>query len=74
MPTKYLDLGDVAERAGIDRATAQTYHKRATANRRNESPRPGDLPAPDLVLGVTPGWTEETIDAWIASRPRAGRS
>lgn len=34
----------------------------------------GDLPAPDVMLGRSPGWHESTIREWQAVRPgRTGR-
>jgi hypothetical protein len=65
-----LSLTDVATRAGITLNSARTYHKRANAHRAAGNPRPGDLPEPDLHLGGIPGWNEDTITAWLASRPR----
>jgi hypothetical protein len=66
----YLTLEHIAERAGITINSARTYHKRATAHRAADNPRPGDLPAPDLHLGTIPGWNESTITDWLATRPR----
>lgn len=66
----YLTLALIAARASITPDSARTYHKRATANREAGNVRPGDLPAPDLTLGTVPAWTEETISAWLAARPR----
>ena len=69
-----LDLEAIAHRADITVDTARGYQKRATRNRAANNPRPGDLPAPDVTLGQTPGWYAQTIDAWLTSRPRAGRA
>jgi len=55
-PPEFLTLADIAERAGITRGSAEVYRKR------------GDLPAPDIMLGRTPGWLTTTIDAWLATR------
>lgn len=71
--TQYLSLAEIAERAGITHESMKTYHKRAVANREAGHPRPGDLPPEDIRLSRTPGWSERTVDAWLASRPRAGR-
>lgn len=68
----YLTLADIADRAGIALDSARTYHKRATSNRAAGNPRPGDLPPEDIRLGITPGWAPETIDRWLAGRPRKG--
>lgn len=74
MATEYLDLKAIAALAGIDRKSLQTYHKRATANRAADNPRPGDLPPEDIRLGQTPGWQRDTIDNWLATRPRRPRA
>lgn len=73
MATEYLDLKAIADLAGVDRKSLQTYHKRATANRAVGDPRPGDLPPEDIRLGQTPGWERETIEHWLATRPRRSR-
>lgn len=70
-PPEYLDLRDVAERAGITPESARTYHKRASSNRAVGRSRPGDLPPEDIRLGRTPGWAPATITAWLDSRPRS---
>lgn len=70
--SRYLTLEEIAERAGITVGSARTYHKRATANRAIGDPRPGDLPAPQIRLGRTPGWDDETVEEWLRTRPRAG--
>ena len=75
MTNHYLDLHDIAQLAGITDASARQYHKRATANRQAGDLRPGDMPAPDVVVGsrkqaMKPGWTEEAIMQWLRNRPR----
>jgi predicted DNA-binding transcriptional regulator AlpA len=51
--TDYLDLKQVAAKLGLTYGTL-----------RNRT----DLPAPDVVLGKSRGWTAETIDQWIQER------
>lgn len=73
----YLDLHDIAQLADITDESARQYHKRATANRAVGDPRPGDLPAPDVVVGtrkqaMRPGWSRKSVDRWLESRPRKG--
>lgn len=71
MPAHYLTLADIAEAAGLKNTNvARSYHKRAEGHRAAGNPRPGDLPAPDIRLGLTPGWAPATIDRWLRSRPR----
>ena len=65
----YLDLADIATRLGITRNSARVHHTRATRNRRAGDYRPGDLPAPDIVLAGHPGWRPQTIDVWERNRP-----
>lgn len=74
MATTFVTLEQIAERADVLVDTARTMHKRSTRNRAAGTVRPGDLPAPDVVLGKTPGWATTTIDTWIQNRPRARRN
>lgn len=64
-----LDLAAIAELLGVAPASAGIYHKRATRNRREGTSKPWDMPAPDQTFGRTPAWREDTVRAWIASRP-----
>lgn len=70
--TKYLDLAAVAERLGVAHGSAALYHRRAERNRREGTPKPGDMPPPDQRYGQTPVWAESTIDEWIPRRPGRG--
>ena len=67
-----MDLKAVAEYLGITADSARTYHGRAQHNRRNGTPRPGDLPEPDLIVAGRPAWTKETITTWAHNRPGKG--
>lgn len=58
--------------AGVTRGSAQTYHTRATAHRRADDAKPGDLPAPDATFGQTPVWRRATITEWLDTRPGRG--
>lgn len=49
----YLSRPQVAERIGVARYTLNRY----------------TLPPADVRVGVLPGWSEATIDAWNAARP-----
>ncbi len=71
--TTLIDLDGIAALLGVAPNSARVYHTRATGNRRAGTPKPGDLPVPDVVLGGRPGWRRDTIDAWIAQRPGKGR-
>ncbi len=55
-----LDTSDVAELVGVKVPTIRTYLHR------------GDMPKPDRVIGRSPVWRRETIDAWLAERPGRG--
>ena len=57
-----LDSAGVANLLGIAVASVARYRTR------------GNLPAPDVMLGRSPGWWPATILTWQASRPgRTGR-
>lgn len=75
MVEKLHDLDGVAALAGITPGSARTYHDRATRNRREGDPRPGDLPEPDYRFGrgKVPVWTDKTVRRWLDNRPRAGK-
>ncbi|WP_106539832.1 hypothetical protein [Haloactinopolyspora alba] len=70
--TEFLDLAAVAELADIGVDSARTYHTRAAANRRAGTPKPGDLPPPDLVIANRPAWKPATIEQWLTTRPGRG--
>ncbi len=58
---RLLDVRALATRLGVATETIARYRHRGT------------LPPPDQMLGRSPGWREETIDAWIPTRPGRGR-
>ena len=64
MPTEYLGTAAVAERAGLAVATVRSYIRK------------GLLPDADVIIttpsGPLRGWSVDTIDAWLASRPGQG--
>lgn len=57
--TEYLGTDEIAALLGVKPQTVRDYAYR------------GDMPEPDRHFGRSPVWTRETVDAWIASRPRA---
>lgn len=56
--SRWLSTKQLAERAGLKHSTIRTYRTRGIA------------PQPDAMIGGTPGWTEATADAWIATLPK----
>lgn len=57
MTKHYVSTGDVTKKLGITQGAMGHYK----------------LPEPDVIVGNRyKGWTEETIDAWIANRPGRG--
>jgi len=69
---KLLTLSDIAERIDVGVDSIRVYHQRASKNRRDGNPRPGDLPAPDRYYGRSPVWKLAQIMAWERSRPGRG--
>lgn len=67
-----LTLADIADRIGVGVESIRVYHQRATKNRRDGHPRPGDLPEPDAVFGRSPVWRSSTVDRWVDRRPGRG--
>lgn len=67
-----LTLADIAEEIGVTVDSIRVYHQRATKNRRDKNPRPGDLPAPDQTFGRSPVWDRSTVQDWISRRPGRG--
>lgn len=55
-PITYLSITEVAEVLGLGPATIRTYRSA------------GRLPEPDAIIGSTPGWCRDTIEAWHAAR------
>lgn len=70
--TKLLTLSDIAERIDVGVGSIRVYHQRATKNRKDGNPRPGDLPEPDQHFGRSPVWKEATIARWERKRPGRG--
>lgn len=64
MTREYLGAADFADRAGLAVATIRSYMRK------------GLTPPADVQIstpnGPLRGWSPETIDAWIASRPGQG--
>lgn len=64
MPTEYLGTSAVAERTGLAVATIRSYILKDL------------MPEADVIIttpsGPLRGWSPETIDAWLASRPGRG--
>lgn len=50
----------VAEVAGVKVGTLRRYKKT------------GHMPAPDIIVGNSPGWYPKTITDWVAERPGRG--
>lgn len=61
MTADQLTTAEVAELAGISPASVHRYRLR------------GAVPEPDGYVGRTPWWKRETIDEWLATRPKPGR-
>lgn len=55
-----LSVKELAERAGLAESSIRTYRTR------------GQVPAPDVTIGGTPGWLATTVDPWIATLPGRG--
>lgn len=64
MTREYLGAADFADRAGLAVATIRSYMRK------------GLTPPADVVIstpnGPLRGWSVDTIDAWLASRPGQG--
>lgn len=64
MTITYLGMTAIAEHTGLSVNTLKSYLRK------------GLLPAPDAVIespsGQIRGWTRETIDEWMSSRPGRG--
>lgn len=65
---RYLSMGEVAARAQtrgkkLAESTIRTYRAKNLAG----------IPAPDVIVGLSPGWLPETIDPWIDRLPGSGR-
>ena len=64
MTITYLGMTAIAARTGLSVNTLKSYLRK------------GLLPAPDAIIespsGQIRGWTQETIDEWMASRPGRG--
>ncbi|QGJ88921.1 helix-turn-helix DNA binding protein [Microbacterium phage Teamocil] len=72
-PLELIGLADIADLLELSPASVRTYHTDATRRRRNGESRDQDMPAPDTVIGRTPAWKRESIDAWDAERKSAAQ-
>lgn len=70
---RYLSYREVSERTGLTVSTLRTLYYRAQKNRVNGTSQPTDMPEADEVIGGTPGWLPETIDAWRSAARKPGR-
>lgn len=71
---EFWTLEDIAKLLGVTHVSARTYHQTASRNRRENHPRPADMPPPDAVFGRTPAWKPATIRAWMPKRGTYSRS
>ena len=69
-PTEYASITDVAARVGLSAATVQSYYGRGKRSQLWWPEPGGDMPRPDVMIGRTPGWLDDTIDAWNRDRSR----
>lgn len=61
-PLRFLDIGQAAAILGIEPSTFRAYRTRGVP----------PTPPPDVLVGPTPGWREDTIRAWKAARRGCG--
>jgi hypothetical protein len=59
-PLAMLTVGDIADAAGVSKATIDSYRYR------------GSLPPPQVVRGRTPLWARPIVNHWLANRPGPG--
>ncbi|MGQ3384496.1 hypothetical protein [Glutamicibacter sp. TV12E] len=78
--TDPITTKDVAEIMGVSARYVTTQRSRqqkrindARANGLDDSPKPGEIPEPELVLDRKPIWERATIERWQATRPDPGR-
>lgn len=63
-----VSLEEIAAMIGVQANTMHVYMRRARVNRDAGTPRPEDLPEPDLRTPRSPMWLRETVKDWIARR------
>lgn len=57
----------------MERYLSITEVEALTESNRSVLDRVQTFPLPDAMIGKTRGWRRETIEAWQAQRPRAGK-
>jgi predicted DNA-binding transcriptional regulator AlpA len=57
IPIHYLSLTEFGERGGLSLAAMKGYYHRLS------------LPVPDARIGRNQGWSVDTCDTWLATRP-----
>lgn len=60
MTEQYMGPAEVATHVGLTAGTVRGYAAQ------------GKMPEPDVRIGTTSGWSQETIDQWWANRPGQG--
>lgn len=71
VPPGCLDYEALTARMGwASVRVARSLNNLANRRRDDKEPHPGDLPPCDGYAGQRPYWREQTIDTWVASKPR----
>lgn len=66
------DTHAIARHLGVQYVTVRNYHQKASRERRRGVSRPGQMPPPDVTVGLRPAWHPDTIRKWLEERPGQG--
>lgn len=67
-----LDYKSLADYTGVTEPVLRKYLSIARANREQGVQSRSDIPEPDIIIGGSPAWEQDTVDMWLANRPGKG--
>lgn len=67
----FVDSAQMAASSGMTLPSFRVALTRSRARRDNGVGIPTDVPEPDLVVGRSPVWSMESLDAWLIARETA---
>lgn len=68
----FLDYKALAEHMGVTEGYLRKYLVASRTKRAHGTDTPTDIPEPDIIIGRSPAWDQDTIDEWLAGRPGKG--
>lgn len=67
----FVDSARMAESSGMTLPSFRVALTRSKARRDSGGGIPTDVPVPDMVIGRSPVWSEESLQKWLDARAEA---